>query len=173
MSRLGSILLVLALTSTAGIVAANRIDVPDLGGRRPDHVVVDKSERTLRLYEGERLLASFPIALGPEPVGPKSREGDGRTPEGSYTIDEHRSASRFHRALHVSYPTPSQIEGARARGEDPGGAIMIHGLRNGLGLLGRAHRMVDWTAGCIALTNPEMDLVYEAVEDGTSIEIRP
>lgn len=156
-----------------GLGLANRIDVPIPAGARADRLLVDKSDRTLTLFADGRVLATLPIALGSDPVGPKEREGDGRTPEGRYVVDEHRTASRFHRALHLSYPTATQRSRAAARGVDPGGAIMIHGLRNGLSWIGRLHRTVDWTAGCIALTDPEIEAVFDAVPDGTPIEIRP
>lgn len=148
------------------------------GGRLPPEaratrLVVDKSERTLRVFDGDRLLTSYAIALGRNPVGHKEREGDGRTPEGEYVIDSRKEDSAFHRALHVSYPGPDDAARARERGVSPGGDIMIHGLRNGLGFIGRAHLLADWTEGCIAVTDPEIEELWRAVPDGTPILIEP
>jgi murein L,D-transpeptidase YafK len=137
-------------------------------GAVADRIVVEKSARRLTLYAHGQPLKSYPISLGANPSGAKRREGDNKTPEGLYTIDAKNAASRFHKALHVSYPSP--LDRARAA---TGGDIMIHGLPNGLGFLGRAQRLRDWTAGCIALTNRELDEVWRAVPAGTPIEIRP
>ena len=147
------------------------VPLPD--GTVADRIVVDKSDRRLDLYDGDELLRSYPVSLGGEPAGPKRREGDERTPEGSYTIDYRKPDSAFHRALHISYPRPSQVDAARARGEPPGGLIMIHGLPNRLGFVGRFHLLSDWTIGCIAVTNAEIDELWRVVPDGTRIEIRP
>ena len=96
----------------------------------------------------------------------------GKTPEGLYRIDHHNPNSRFHRALHVSYPSPTDMSRAKAAGIDPRGEIIVHGIQNGLGWLGRAHRFVDWTTGCIAVTDLEIEELYRIVPDGTTIEIR-
>ena len=138
-----------------------------------DRVVVVKSKRQLELYANGRLLRMYAVSLGRNPVGAKEREGDKRTPEGLYAIEMHKPSSSFHKALRVSYPSAADRVAAEKRGVAPGGDIMIHGLRNGLGFIGRLHRRVDWTAGCIAVTNPEIDEIYRAVPDGTPIEIRP
>jgi len=119
------------------------------------------------------LLKTYVVSLGRHPVGPKEREGDKRTPEGLYTIESHNPRSSFHRALKVSYPSAADRLAAEKRGVAPGGDIMIHGLRNGLGLIGRLQRGLDWTAGCIAVTNPEIEEICRVVPDGTPIEIRP
>lgn len=99
-------------------------------------------------------------------------EGDGKTPEGLYVIDYRNQRSQFHLSLHVSYPRPEQVARAKKKGISPGGMIMIHGLRNGAGFLGRFHRLADWTTGCIAVTNEEIEEIWRVVPDGTSIEIR-
>jgi murein L,D-transpeptidase YafK len=143
------------------------------GSARADRVVVRKAERVLEVYQGATLLRTYPISLGFAPEGDKQQEGDGRTPEGDYVLDERLEASMAHRALHVSYPDPADIASATERGVAPGGRIMIHGLRNGLGWLGRAHRFVDWTAGCIAVTNAEIRELWRVVPDGTLIVIEP
>lgn len=100
-------------------------------------------------------------------------EGDGRTPEGVYSIDRRKVKSTFHRALHVSYPNDDDLAQAKARSVSPGGDIMIHGLPNGLGFLGKLHLKGDWTAGCIAVTNPQIEEIWRAVPDGTKVEIVP
>ena len=138
-----------------------------------DGLIVDKHLRRLLVYSTGSLVREYRVSLGREPVGSKMQQGDRRTPEGLYVIDHHNSGSRFHRALHVSYPSPADIAKARAVGVDPGGEIMVHGIQNGLGWLGRAQRFVDWTTGCIALTDPEIEELYRLVPDGTPIEIRP
>lgn len=139
---------------------------------RADRLVVLKSRRTLELYRGAALLRSYVVALGGTPVGPKQQEGDRRTPEGSYVLDYRKVDSSFHRALHVSYPSAADRASAAARGVAPGGLIMVHGLPNGLGFLGRAHRALDWTNGCIAVTNHEIEEIWRVVPDGTPIEIQ-
>ncbi len=139
---------------------------------RADLVVVEKGERRLTLYSSGIALRSYRIALGREPVGGKEREGDERTPEGRYVIDWRNPRSTFHRSLHISYPSVRDVARARRGGYFPGGAIMIHGTHERLQWLGRAHRLVDWTRGCIAVTNEEIDEIWRAVPDGTPIEIR-
>jgi murein L,D-transpeptidase YafK len=140
---------------------------------RADRIVVEKSAHKLTLFQGERPLKSYSVALGRAPEGTKQREGDHRTPEGRYVVDAHKEDSAFHRALHISYPSPADSAGAAQRGVKPGGDIMIHGIRNGLGWLGALHRAIDWTDGCIAVTDRQIDEIYRAVPDGTPIEIRP
>ena len=108
------------------------------------------------------MVRTYRIALGRDPLGHKQREGDGRTPEGRYTIDRRNPNSKYHLALHISYPGPADL------GADPGGDIMIHGLKPGVD-----HPASDWTQGCIAVTDSEMDEIWEMVADGTPIEILP
>lgn len=137
-------------------------------------VLVEKGERRLQLLGADgTVLKSYTIALGGDPLGHKQREGDGRTPEGRYTIDWRNPQSAYHLSLHISYPDQDDTRRANERGEDPGGMIMIHGMRNGLGWLGSLHQYVDWTDGCIAVTNAEMDEIWQLVPNGTPIEIRP
>ena len=141
---------------------------------RADRVVVDKSDRTLWLLEGADTLKAYRVSFGAAPDdGHKQREGDERTPEGTYALDWRNAESCCYRSLHVSYPDPEDVARARAEAVSPGGMIMIHGLTNGLGWLGRLHRFADWTDGCIAVTNPEMAEIWDAVPNGTPIEIRP
>lgn len=140
---------------------------------RVDKVVVNKRQRALVLLRGEQIIAVYRIALGHEPNGAKMREGDGRTPEGSYVLDHRNPSTRFHLSIHVSYPNEADRTRARDLGVPPGGDIMIHGLPNGLGWLGRLHRLLDWTNGCIAVTDTEIDEIWQAVPEGTPIEILP
>lgn len=142
-------------------------------GARVDRLVVEKARRLLVAYRGNEVLATYPVSLGTVPVGPKVREGDRKTPEGVYRITEHKQDSSYHRALRVSYPGPEDIERGRAGGYNPGSDIMIHGLPNGMGLIGRFQRWHDWTAGCVALTNPEIDELFAAVVPGAVVEIKP
>ena len=141
--------------------------------QRVDRLVARKADRTLDLYRGSVLIKSYRISLGAEPIGPKQWLGDGRTPEGDYVIDYHKPDSKFHRALHISYPSPSDTASARSRGFEPGGLIMIHGMKNGFGYVGRLHTFVDWTDGCIAVTDSEIDQISRVVADGTPIRIEP
>jgi murein L,D-transpeptidase YafK len=110
-----------------------------------DLLVVEKGQRQLIAYSHGVVLRRYSVSLGSEPSGPKTRQGDGRTPEGRYLIDHHNPSSGFHRALHVAYPSAAESARAHAGGHDPGGEIMVHGLKNGLGWVGRAHRFGDWT----------------------------
>ena len=137
-----------------------------------DRIVVDKSERRMWAYANGQPIRAFEIALGRDPVGDKERQGDNRTPEGVYPVTAHNPESAFHLSLRLGYPTPEQRAAAEAAGIDPGGDIMIHGLPNGKEFLGRAHLARDWTAGCIAVTNEEIEWLFEAVEVGTPLEIR-
>ena len=139
----------------------------------PDKVVVLKSKHLLMLMKGDQRLQEYQIALGGDPVGPKVREGDHKTPEGIYLLDRRNPKSRFYKSIHISYPDAKDRAQAARLGVPPGGDIMIHGLPNGFGWLGRAHRARDWTDGCIAVTNQEMDQIWSSVADGTPLEIKP
>lgn len=141
-------------------------------GQQANLVLVDKPARTLSLLREGQMLARYAISLGPAPEGHKQREGDGRTPEGDYIIDWRNPRSVAHLSLHVSYPDERDRAAAAARGEPPGGAIMIHGLPNGWGWLGTLHRRLDWTDGCIGVTNDEMRAIWSQVPNGTPIRIR-
>ena len=138
-----------------------------------DSILIIKHDHSLTLFRDGHRIKQYSVALGRGGLGPKQQAGDNKVPEGTYRIVGRNPHSAFYRALRVGYPTPSQLAAARARGVDPGGDIMIHGIRNGLGWLGPAQRLVDWTKGCIAVTDPEMDQIWAAVPDGTPIEIRP
>lgn len=135
-------------------------------------IVVEKGKHAMTLLDHGRVLRKYSISLGPD-LGPKQKKGDGRTPEGRYVIDSRNAASKYHRALHVSYPNAADRARARRMRVDPGGDIMIHGLPNGWGRLGRLHRARDWTAGCIAVTDDEIEEIWRLVPNGTVVEIRP
>ncbi|MDK1386877.1 L,D-transpeptidase family protein [Sinorhizobium sp. 8-89] len=134
-------------------------------------VLVDKSERTLRLLRDGTTLGEYSVSLGGNPLGHKERQGDRRTPEGDYLIDWRNPKSRYHLSLHISYPDAADKTRAASAGEDPGGDIMIHGLPNGWGFIGRLHLFLDWTDGCIAVTDEEMREIWSRVPDGTPIRI--
>lgn len=144
----------------------------DLPLERADRVVVRKAERRLELHRGDEVLRSFSVALGFQPDGPKQHQGDGRTPEGRYTLSR-RQTRRYGPGLHVSYPQAGDTRRAEAAGVDPGGAIYIHGLPEGLSVIGEDHARFDWTNGCIAVTDDEMAEIWARVPDGTPIEILP
>lgn len=138
---------------------------------RVDALHVDKSERLLSAYQGGKLVRAFRVALGRGGLQPKQRQGDGRVPEGRYLITARNPNSAYHLSLRIGYPTAEQAAAAARRGIAPGGDIMIHGLPSGRGTIGSRHALADWTDGCIAVTDPEIEWLYRAVQDGTPIEI--
>ncbi len=165
-------------TSTVRVLAAllslQFVAAPGLGwcataapGEQADRILVTKSTHTLVLYSHGAVLRTYKVALG-RASGAKEKQGDNRTPEGHYKIASHNAHSSCHLALHISYPNADD----RARHRS-GGDVEIHGLPNGLGYLGALHRAADWTYGCIAVTNAEMDEIYKLVPNGTPIDIEP
>lgn len=138
-----------------------------------ERLVVYKRKQQLQLWSEGKLFKTYAIALGRQPVGAKRMEGDMRTPEGSYYIFDKNPHSAFYLNLGISYPNAKDKAYAQTHKLAPGSAIKIHGLRNGDGWRGRFHRQRNWTAGCIALTNAEMDELFEAVPLNTPIEIHP
>ena len=140
---------------------------------RADKVVVIKSERELRLIADGDIFARYRIALGGNPVGPKRRRGDERTPEGRYVLDWRNPESTYYRAIHISYPAPRDRRYAERHGLDPGDGIMIHGLPEKYRWMGEHHAGADWTNGCIAVTNAEMDRIWNRVPPNTPIVIHP
>jgi murein L,D-transpeptidase YafK len=140
---------------------------------KADRILILKSERLLILYKGDKLLRKYIVALGGDPVRPKQCEGDQRTPEGLYRIGGRNPGSAYHYSLRISYPNENDRAAAEKLGCPPGGDIMIHGLPAHWDKVGAAHAVTDWTRGCVAVTNPEIDEIAEAVDDGTPIEIRP
>ena len=152
----------------------------DSGSRRTssnsavaDSIVVEKAHHRLSLYRHGALLRSYLVALGQQPVGDKVKVGDMRTPEGIFRIEARNPESRYHRSLRISYPDATHRAKARQLGVSPGGDIMIHGLPDRQAWVGAAHRDFDWTEGCIAVTNEEIDEIWRAVPIGTPIEIKP
>ena len=140
---------------------------------KADKIVVLKSERKLMLLERGRVVKTYRISLGGEPVGSKIRQGDHRTPEGVYVIDRRNAHSQFHKSLHISYPNAEDRARARRLGVSPGGDIFVHGLPNGYHWLGPVQHLDDWTDGCIAVTNGEIDELVRAAPPGTIVVILP
>ncbi len=138
-----------------------------------DRIVVEKSARRLSVWRDGEKLKDYRVALGRNPVGAKQEEGDMKTPEGVHRIDSRNPQSDYHLALHVSYPSNEDTARAAERGVNAGFDIMVHGIRNGGGWMGAFHRWRDWTAGCIALTDEEIEELWRVTPDGTPIEIRP
>lgn len=138
-----------------------------------DRIVVEKSARTMRLMRDGKVLKTYKVALSREPVGAKERTGDHKVPEGEYVVDSKNPHSRFHLALHISYPNAADRERARKLGVKPGGNIEIHGLDSKYAWVGSLQRQVDWTDGCVAVTNSEIEEIWPLVRVGTTVEIRP
>ncbi len=149
----------------------------DLGGKtasealQADWIVVIKSQRIMRLLRGGEVIRQYEISLGKNPNGPKMRQGDNRTPEGLYVISGRNPKSAYHLALKISYPDPIDLINAHSMGAKPGGNVMIHGLPNGVKNKYRMEK--DWTNGCIAVSNEEIEEIWNLVPDGTPIEILP
>jgi murein L,D-transpeptidase YafK len=157
-------LLVLPLIHTA--VGASEV-------QKADAVLVVKSEKRLYLLDDGEAFASYHATFGGDPEGHKQRQGDGRTPEGRYVLDYKNSQSAYYRSIHVSYPNRQDRRVAKDLGVNPGGDIMVHGQPNGWGWAGFMLQTISWTDGCIALTDSDMDQVWQAVDPGIPIEIRP
>ena len=170
------LLLAIAIAAVAAALVFGGVFAPEArplpASARADLVVVEKDAHRMTLYARGRVLRTYVVALGRGGNGAKTKAGDAMTPEGHYEIDAHKADSGFYRALHISYPSRMDRKVAAARRVAPGGDIMIHGLRNWTGWIGRWHRAVDWTDGCIAVTDDEMDEIWRAVPNGTPIEIR-
>jgi len=140
---------------------------------KADLVVVDKSKTRLYLMKDNKILKSFRVALGARPKGHKVKEGDERTPEGRYILDYKKADSGFYKAIHISYPNEDDIKRAEELGVDPGGQIMIHGQKNSMSKVAFTRQSRNWTDGCVAVTNSAMDIIWEAVDAGTPIVIKP
>lgn len=141
--------------------------------RRADLIVIVKSTRTMTLYSGHTVLQTYSVALGRDPVGAKQRAGDHKVPEGNYVVNGKNAHSRFYLALHLSYPNAIDRQRARKLGVNPGGDVEIHGLPNEYAWLGSVQHYLDWTNGCIAVTNVEMQQIWHLVPVGTRVEIKP
>ncbi|MBS9719179.1 L,D-transpeptidase family protein [Tianweitania sp. BSSL-BM11] len=142
--------------------------------RQADRIVVFKAHKRMQLLRGDKVLRTYRISMGSNwNGGHKRQDGDERTPEGRYSIDWRNPRSFAHLSLHISYPNAADSDAAYRNKVSPGGNIMIHGLPNGWGLLGPLHHLADWTDGCIAVTNAEMEEIWSLVPTGTPIEIVP
>lgn len=179
MKRLVRLLAYLALVAVLGLLAASLFMSPERVPTPPpppltgqvDRIVIEKSARRMDLMQEGRVVRTYEIALGFAPTGDKDRQGDGRTPEGEFTIDRRNDRSAFHLSLGLDYPRPEDRARAAAGGYSPGGDIFIHGQPNALSE--RFKLRGDWTAGCIAVTNAEMREIWAVTPIGTKVEIRP
>ena len=142
-------------------------------GQTVDRVTVSKKERTLQLLSNGKVLKTYKVALGGNPIGPKVQQGDHRTPEGIYVLDHRNAHSHYYKSIHISYPNAADRTRAAKLRVSTGGDIFLHGLPNGYGAVGSAHRLKDWTDGCVAVTDEEIDEIWKLVADGTPIEIKP
>jgi murein L,D-transpeptidase YafK len=140
---------------------------------KADSILILKKDHVLELLSDGKVIRSYKVALGTGGLAAKQRQGDGRTPEGRYIIDSRNEHSAYYESLHISYPNAEDRKRAERLGVAAGGDIMIHGLPNGRGWLGSAHRLYDWTEGCIAVTDNEMDEIWRLVPIGTPVEIQP
>lgn len=140
---------------------------------KADKVIVEKSESKLFLIHNGKVVHEYHVSFGANPKGHKQQEGDERTPEGTYILDYKKENSSFYKAIHISYPNKNDKKNAKLMGVNPGGLIMIHGQKNKLGFFSFITQRFDWTNGCIAVTNSEMDEIWDAIDVGTPIEIRP
>ncbi len=138
-----------------------------------DRVQIRKAARELTLYRSGVVLKTYGVALGTNPDGHKEIEGDGRTPEGRYSISGRNPLSKYHLALRISYPSAADRARAAKLGKSAGGDIMIHGLPNGYGFIGATHRLRDWTIGCVAVTDGEIEEIWRVVPDGCVVDIEP
>ena len=138
-----------------------------------DQLVVYKQQRMLVLLSHGKEVKTYKVALGGHPVGAKTRQGDHKTPEGLYVLDARNPQSQFYKSFHISYPNANDRAAARKASVSPGGDIMLHGLPKEYAWVGKAHTLHDWTDGCVAVTDEEMDEIWELVKVGTPIEIKP
>lgn len=138
-----------------------------------DFILIEKTKRKLSVYHQGQLIKTYKVSLGFSPRGHKEREGDGKTPEGMYTISAKNPKSQFHLALKISYPNKVDIMNAQKQGYSPGGNILIHGVSKHFSWLGKLHVIKDWTLGCVAVTNNEIEEIYAATPIGSRVEIKP
>ncbi|MBY0462531.1 MAG: L,D-transpeptidase family protein [Alphaproteobacteria bacterium] len=138
-----------------------------------DTILIKKNQRKMELYNKGKLIKGYKISIGFAPIGTKQQEGDGKTPEGEYTITSKNPHSQFHKSLKISYPNTADKENAKKKKVSPGGDIMIHGLGKQFSYLGKLHTLHDWTFGCIAVTNEEIDEIWKLVKEGTIVKIEP
>jgi murein L,D-transpeptidase YafK len=138
-----------------------------------DSMVLEKSQRRLTLYYQGQEVRKYGVALGKNPTGDKLSRGDGRTPEGLFFIEGRNPQSKYHLSLRISYPDAAHRASAAKHGVSAGGDIMIHGLPKAFAMIGALHRQQDWTLGCVAVTNEEIEEIWRAVPDGARILIKP
>ena len=159
---------------TKGMARLATVQPPSMvpTAQQASQIVVSKADKTMYLFQGETLLKSYRISMGRHwQDGHKQKEGDERTPEGTYRIDWRNPKSSAYLSLHISYPNQQDSESAKAGGYSPGGNIMIHGLPNGWGALGKLHQIMDWTDGCLGVTNEEMREIWALTPNGTPITL--
>ncbi|MCB0700382.1 MAG: L,D-transpeptidase family protein [Chitinophagales bacterium] len=183
MKRLFIVIIVLGILSVPVAIGYNRMvhmeEMPENEMEEAvemtsiDSLVVLKSKREIRAYLSGRYLKTYKVALGDAPVGHKQFEGDEKTPEGLYRINDRNPNSSYHKNLGISYPNAKDKAYAKSKGKSPGGDIKIHGLPNGQGYLGKLHLATDWTNGCIAVTDEEIDELFKFVKIGSPIQILP
>lgn len=159
--------LVILLTLVFGVASCGNSKFRKYRGPEVTQIQVHKADRTMYLLHDDKVLKTFGVGLGFQPVGPKQFEGDGKTPEGQYVISYKNPQSDYHLSLKISYPNPADVAYAAAQGKRPGGDIVIHG-----GPRDRTKKR-DWTWGCVAVTDKEMEVVYSMVKPGTPIFILP
>lgn len=164
--------IVLLLSSIITMMAIQSPPVLLSQNRQADHILITKHTHTLTLFSNGNILGTYKVALG-RSAGPKQQAGDHRTPEGQYMVDAHNRDSRFHRALHLSYPNANDRMRAARTHTKTGGDIMIHGLLPAFAIFGTLQHTADWTDGCIAVSNAEMDTIFRLVPDGTPVDIEP
>jgi murein L,D-transpeptidase YafK len=160
----------LAIVLVAVLYSAN---IGTCDEKQANKILIEKKARKLTLLRDSIPVRSYRIALGGAPEGPKTCQGDSRTPEGLYIIDGRNKNSHYHWSLHISYPNEKDRAAARKHKCSPGGDIYIHGLPNGYGWIGKAHLVHDWTLGCIAVTDKEIEEIWNLVPNGTTVEIKP
>lgn len=165
--RILTVISLVCVCWAAGLTVAHGQPMP------VDVVVVYKGKRIIQLLRGDDVIRSYPIALGKNSLGHKERAGDCRTPEGQYILDYRNASSRFYKSIHISYPNSHDVSEADKRGVHPGANIMIHGLPKGFEDLGDCHFTRNWTKGCIAVNNAQIDEIWRLVADGTPIVINP
>ncbi|WP_208742244.1 L,D-transpeptidase family protein [Leptospira kanakyensis] len=152
---------------------SNLLLVANLYSESKPTIYVYKSEKILKVVKEDKIILEIPISLGFEPKGHKLEEGDGKTPEGTYIIDYQIPEWDYYKALHISYPTKDQVEAAKKINKNPGSGILIHGMKYYWNWFGHLHTYLNWTHGCIAVNNEEMDILFKIIPNGSKIVIEP
>lgn len=141
--------------------------------QKADRILIEKSQHRMTLFAGPNILRTYKVWLSQSPIGAKQQEGDLKTPEGDYVIDGHNRNSAAHRSLHISYPNQQDRARAATAHVRPGGNIMIHGFPNGSNITTPSYIIADWTWGCFAVTDREIEEIYKLVPNGASVHIQP